>query len=313
MNLSEQDVVVTGAAGLVGSQLAADLADENDVLAVDDLSKGDREAVPEDVEFVRADMLDTDDVAEVITEETDVVFHFAAHTDVRVDDPENERRVFEENTEMTYNVVERMREVGCDALAFTSSSTVYGEAPRPTPEDYAPLEPISIYGASKLSDEGVVSTFANSYGIQSWVFRFANIVGPRQRGNVIPDFIQKLQDDPDTLTILGDGKQEKSYLHVADCADAIRYVVENADGAYNLYNLGSRTTTSVVDIADIVADTMGLDPDYEFTGGDRGWTGDVPKMRLDTDKLADLGYDVPEDSDAAVRRATEQLYDELRA
>jgi UDP-glucose 4-epimerase len=313
MDLQEQDIVVTGAAGLVGSQLAADLADENDVLAVDDLSKGDREAVPEGVEFVRADMLDTDDVADVITEETDVVFHFAAHTDVRVDDPANERRVFEENTEMTYNVVERMREVGCEALAFTSSSTVYGEAPRPTPEDYAPLEPISIYGASKLSDEGVVSTFANSYGIQSWVFRFANIVGPRQRGNVIPDFIQKLQDDPETLTILGDGKQEKSYLHVADCADAIRYVVENADGAYNLYNLGSRTTTSVVDIADIVADTMGLDPDYEFTGGDRGWTGDVPKMRLDTDKLADLGYDVPEDSDAAVRRATEQLYDELRA
>lgn len=312
MNLHEQHIVVTGAAGLVGSRLAADLADENEVVAVDDLSKGDPEAVPDGVEFARADVLDPDDVADVITEETDIVFHFAAHTDVRMDTPEEERRVFEENTEMTYNVVERMREVGCDALAFTSSSTVYGEAPRPTPEEYGPLEPISIYGASKLSDEGVVSTFANSYGIQSWVFRFANIVGPRQRGNVIPDFIQKLQADPETLTILGDGRQEKSYLHVADCADAIRYVVEHATDEYNLYNLGSRTTTSVVDIADIVADVMELDPEYEFTGGDRGWTGDVPKMRLDTDKLAGLGYDVPEDSDEAVLRATEQLYDELR-
>jgi UDP-glucose 4-epimerase len=312
MHLHEQRIVVTGAAGLVGSRIVADLAAENDVLAVDDLSKGDREAVPDGAEFVRADMLDPDDVAEIVTDETDIVFHFAAHTDVRMETPEEERRVFEENTEMTYNVVERMRDVGCDALAFTSSSTVYGEAPRPTPEEYGPLEPISIYGASKLSDEGVLSTFANSYGIQSWVFRFANIVGPRQRGNVIPDFIQKLQADPETLTILGDGRQEKSYLHVADCADAIRYVVEHAEDDYNLYNLGSRTTTSVIDIADIVADVMDLDPAYEFTGGDRGWTGDVPKMRLDTDKLAGLGYDVPEDSDEAVRRATEQLYAELR-
>ena len=312
MELHDRNIVVTGAAGLVGSRLAADLAEENDVRAVDDLSKGDLEAVPEHAEFVQANMLDPVDVADVITSTTDIVFHFAAHTDVRVDDPEEERRVFKENTEMTYNVLERMREVDCNHLAFTSSSTVYGEAPMPTAEEYGPLEPISIYGASKLSDEGVVSTFAHSYGIQSWVFRFANIVGPRQRGNVIPDFIQKLQEDPETLTILGNGKQEKSYLHVADCADAIRYVVEHGDDDYNLYNLGSETTNSVVDIADIVADTMDLDPDYEFTGGDRGWTGDVPKMRLDTDKLADLGYDVPESSDDAVRRATEQLYDELK-
>ncbi|MFW5911270.1 MAG: NAD-dependent epimerase/dehydratase family protein [Halolamina sp.] len=311
MDLSGKNVVVTGGAGLVGSHLAGELANESDVLVVDDLSKGEREAVPAGVEFEQTDVLNPDDVAEVITPETDVVFHFAAHTDVRVDDPAEERRVFEENTEMTYNVVERMREVDCDALAFTSSSTVYGEAPMPTAEDYGPLEPISIYGASKLSDEGVVSTFAHSYGIQSWVFRFANIVGPRQRGNVIPDFIQKLQDDPETLTILGDGRQEKSYLHVSDCAAAILDVVERAEGDYNLYNLGSTTTTAVVDIADIVADVMGLDPAYEFTGGDRGWTGDVPKMRLDTTKLSELGHDVPADSDDAVRRAAEQLYDEL--
>jgi UDP-glucose 4-epimerase len=312
MNLSGKRVVVTGGAGLVGSRLASVLAPDNDVLVVDDLSKGAREAVPDGVEFVQKDVLSRNDVADVVTEETDVVFHFAAHTDVRVDDPAEERRVFEENTEMTYNVVERMREVGCEALAFTSSSTVYGEAPRPTPEDYAPLEPISIYGASKLSDEGVVSTFAHSYGIQSWVFRFANIVGPRQRGNVVPDFIQKLQEDPDSLTILGDGRQEKSYLHVEDCVDAIRYVVEHAERDYNVFNLGSKTTTSVTRIADIVADVMDLDPDYEFTGGDRGWTGDVPKMRLSVQKLEGLGYEPPGESDAAVEKAAEQLYDELR-
>ena len=312
MDLSGKRVVVTGGAGLVGSRLAAVLAPDNDVLVADDLSKGAREAVPDGVEFARADVLDPDEVAEVIAEETDVVFHFAAHTDVRVDDPAEERRVFEENTEMTYNVLERMREVDCDALAFTSSSTIYGEAPRPTPEDYAPLEPISIYGASKLSDEGVVSTFAHSYGIRSWVFRFANIAGPRQRGNVVPDFIQKLQANPETLTILGDGRQEKSYMHVDDCVDAIRYVVEHAEREFNVFNLGSKTTTSVTRIADIVADAMGVDPDYEFTGGDRGWTGDVPKMRLSVQKLEGLGYEPPAESDAAVRKAAEQLYEELR-
>ncbi|MFB6127024.1 MAG: NAD-dependent epimerase/dehydratase family protein [Halolamina sp.] len=310
MDLTAKDVVVTGGAGLVGSHFAALLAPDNDVTVVDDLSKGDRETVPDDVDFLQADLLDADDVAAAITEETDVVFHLAAHTDVQMDGPAEERRVFEENTQMTYAVVERMREVDCDALAFTSSSTVYGEAPRPTPEDYPP-EPISIYGASKLSDEGVLSTMANSYGIRTWVFRFANIVGPGQRGNVIPDFIQKLQADPESLTILGDGRQEKSYLHAEDCADAIRYVVEHADDRYNVYNLGSETTTSVTRIADIVAEEMGVDPTYEFTGGDRGWTGDVPKMRLSVEKLAALGYDVPGASDAAVRKATRQLVDEL--
>jgi UDP-glucose 4-epimerase len=188
---------------------------------------------------------------------------------------------------------------------------VYGEAPRPTPEDYAPLEPISVYGSSKLADEGLISTYAHSYGVQSWVFRFANIVGPYQRGNVIPDFVQKLQENPETLTILGDGRQEKSYLHVEDCVDAMCHVVEHADADLNTYNLGSRTTTSVTRIADIVSEAMGLDPTYEYTGGDRGWTGDVPKMRLSVEKLSALGWDAPGSSDDAVRRATSDILDEL--
>jgi UDP-glucose 4-epimerase len=213
---------------------------------------------------------------------------------------------------MTYNVLERMDEVGVDKIAFTSSSTVYGEAPMPTPEDYAPLEPISIYGSSKLTDESLISTYAHSYGMQAWVYRFANIVGPHQRGNVVPDFIEKLLDDPETLTILGDGRQEKSYLHVEDCVDAMCHVVEHAAADLNIYNLGTRTTTSVNAIADIVSGEMGLDPDYEYTGGDRGWTGDVPKMRLSIEKLSALGWEPPTSSDDAVRTATRQLYEELR-
>ena len=309
MNLADSRVLVTGGAGLVGSHLAADLLDRGATVRVaDDLSKGTRDRVPDGAEFVEADVTDPDDVARAVTADLDIVFHFAAYTDTNYDD---DRVLFEENTEMTYNVLDRMREVGVDRFAFTSSSTVYGEAPRPTPEDYAPMEPISIYGSSKLADEALISTFAHSYGIQSWVFRFANIVGPRQRGNVIPDFIEKLDADPTELEILGDGRQEKSYMHVSECVDAIQHVVEHADDPYNVYNLGTRTTTSVTDIADIVSEELGVDPEYAYTGGDRGWTGDVPKMRLSIEKLADLGWEPSIESDAAVRRSARELIDEI--
>ncbi|MUW15922.1 NAD-dependent epimerase/dehydratase family protein [Halorubrum sp. CBA1125] len=309
MNLADSHVLVTGGAGLVGSHLAASLLDRGATVRVaDDLSKGARDRVPDGAEFVEADMTDPDDVAAALSPDLDVVFHFAAYTDTNYDD---DRELFEENTAMTYNVLDRMHEVGVDRIAFTSSSTVYGEAPRPTPEDYGPLEPISIYGSSKLADEGLISTHAHSYGLTAWVFRFANIVGPHQRGNVIPDFIEKLDDDPSELTILGDGRQEKSYMHVTECVDAIQHVVEHADDAYNVYNLGTRTTTSVTDIADIVSEELGVDPAYAYTGGDRGWTGDVPKMRLSIEKLVALGWEPSIESDAAVRRSARELIDEI--
>ncbi|MFB6252113.1 MAG: NAD-dependent epimerase/dehydratase family protein [Halobellus sp.] len=310
MDLIDNRILVTGGAGLIGSHLAASLTSDNEVVVVDDLSKGTRDRVPDGVEFARADLTDKGDVARIVTEDVDVVFHLAAYTDTNYEKP---RQLFEENSEMTYNLLERMNDVGVEHFAFTSSSTVYGEAPRPTPEDYAPLEPISIYGASKLTDEALLSTYAHSYGMTAWCFRFANIVGPKQRGNVIPDFIEKLLENPETLEILGDGRQEKSYLHVTECVDAICHVVEQATDDLNTYNLGTRTTTAVNRIADIVADEMDLDPEYTYTGGDRGWTGDVPKMRLSIEKLAALGWEPRHSSDEAVRRATRELVAELRA
>ncbi|WP_435094770.1 NAD-dependent epimerase/dehydratase family protein [Halorubrum sp. N11] len=309
MDLTDSTALITGGAGLVGSHLAAQLLDRGATVRVaDDLSKGDPERVPSGADFIKADLTDPDDVADAVTGDLDIVFHFAAYTDTNYDD---DRELFEANTAMTYNVIERMHEVGVDRLAFTSSSTVYGEAPRPTPEEYGPLEPISIYGSSKLADEALISTHAHSYEVQSWVFRFANIVGPHQRGNVIPDFIQKLDADPSELEILGDGRQEKSYMHVSECVDAIQHVVEHADEDLNVYNLGTKTTTSVTDIADIVSDELGVDPEYSYTGGDRGWTGDVPKMRLSIEQLSDLGWEPSIESDAAVRRSARELIDEI--
>jgi len=304
MNLQDKRLVVTGGAGFVGSHLAGRLAADNDVLVVDDCSNGNREWVPEGAEFLAGDLTDAAVVADAITEDADAVFHLAASKSVDTDRP---RRQFEDNLAMTYNVLERMAAVGVDSLAFTSSSTVYGEAPRPTPEDYAPLEPISAYGAGKVAEEGLVSTYAHSHGIQSWVFRFANVVGPRLRGAVVPDFVGKLRENPDRLVILGDGRQEKSYMHVEDCLDAVVAVVETAHEPYNVYNLGTRTTTSVDRIADIVSDEMGVDPHREYTGGERGWTGDVPRMCLSIEKLAALGWTPTMSSDDAVRRATREL------
>ncbi|OVE85152.1 NAD-dependent epimerase/dehydratase family protein [Natronolimnobius baerhuensis] len=302
-------VLVTGGAGFIGSQLTDRLLERGDEVAVvDNCSTGRRDWVPDEATVFERDLTDSDALEGVLTADIDRVFHLAASKAVDADAPHEQ---FRRNTRMTATVLQAMNEADVTELAYTSSSTVYGEAPRPTPEDYSPLEPISLYGASKLADEGLLSTYAHSHDFTVWNVRFANIVGPRLRGAVIPDFIEKLRDDPSTLTILGNGRQEKSYMHITDCLDALLTVVETTDDPMNTYNLGTQTTTSVTQIADIVSDELGLEPTYEYTGGDRGWVGDVPKMRLGIEKLSELGWEPRFESDGAVRRAAAQLLAEF--
>lgn len=311
MDLSGKRVLVTGGAGQIGTHMTAVLAADNEVVSVDDCSKGRREWVPDhpNVEFHEVDLTDEAAVADVVTADLDLVVHLAALSDVNRGD---HRTVFEANNQMTYNLLERMADVGVDRFAFASTSAVYGEAPRPTPEDHAPLEPISTYGACKLAEEALLSVYAHSHGFQVWAFRFANVVGPHQRNTVVPDFIEKLLEDPETLTILGDGRQEKAYIHVSDTVDGMRHVLAEADDAFNLYNLGTETTIPVTRIADIVSDVVGVDPDYEFTGGERGWMGDIPRMRLDIEQAMGLGWTPALESADAVRRAAEELLPELQ-
>jgi Nucleoside-diphosphate-sugar epimerases len=304
-------VLVTGGAGFVGSQLVESLlADGHAVTVVDDLSAGKRAWVPEGAALRVGDLTSRETAERAVTDDCDVIFHLAARSQVNDDDPQSQ---FRANTAMTHALVAAARTAGVDELVFTSSSTVYGEAPRPTPEDYAPLEPISTYGASKLACEAILSRAAHTTDLTVSVLRFANVVGERLRGAVVPDFIQKLRDDPGRLEILGNGRQEKSYLHVEDCLDAIEHVLKHGTGPVATYNLGTRTTTSVDRIATIVAEELELDPEptRTYTGGDRGWTGDVPKMRLSIEKLGALGWEPTSSSDQAVRRATRELRAEL--
>ena len=308
MSITDRRILVAGGAGFVGSHLVERLlADGNEVRVVDNFSNAEKSWVADDAELIVGDLTEDAVVREAVTEDLDLVFHLAADKDASRDDISQ----FRSNNEITEVLLERMEAVGVDNIAFTSSSTVYGEAPRPTPEDYAPLEPISIYGAGKLAEEALLSVYGHSHGFTVWNFRFANVVGSRLRGAVVPDFIEKLRADPTTLEILGNGRQEKSYLYIDDCIDAMLHVVEHTDKPFNTFNLGTRTTTSVDRIATIVAEEMGVDPAREYTGGERGWTGDVPKMRLSIEKLSALGWEPTLSSDEAIRQTTRTLLEEL--
>jgi UDP-glucose 4-epimerase len=304
MELKGKTVVVTGGAGFIGSGLTERLVPKNDVCVLDDLSAGKREYVPDCAELRVADALNEDAARETL-KGADAVFHLAADPDVRTG-AEDTRVHMEQNTEATNVVLKAAHDAGVDAFAFASTSTVYGEAPRPTPETHGPLEPISLYGASKLACEGLCTAYQGTFGLDTYVYRFANVVGGRGHG-VVPDFVEKLREDPTTLEILGDGRQRKSYTHVSDCLDAMLHVVESdaCDGTF--YNIGTQDTVSVTRIAEVVSDVMGVDPDFEYTGGERGWKGDVPRMRLDIERILSTGWEPVMDSEGSVRRAAEEL------
>jgi UDP-glucose 4-epimerase len=211
----------------------------------------------------------------------------------------------------TFNLLEALRKNGgVEVFVFTSSSTVYGDADIPTKED-AVLKPISVYGASKLACEALVSAYAHSYGFRALIYRLANVVGPRSKHGVIVDFVRKLRENPDELEILGDGTQTKSYLYVTDCIEALLLGLDKARGMVEVFNVGSRDQVDVLAIAKIVAEEMGLDGvRFRITGGvdgGRGWVGDVKNMLLDISKLERLKWKPKLNSAKAVRLAAKEM------
>jgi UDP-glucose 4-epimerase len=313
-----QRALVTGGAGFIGSHLVDELLDRGaEVVVYDNFSSGRHSFLPEgEIDLVEADLQDAEAV-QAATEGCDLVVHCAADPDVRVGH-QHAQRHFDENVATTQNVVEACRTTDAvDELWFMSTSTVYGEVDVfPTPEDFGPMKPISTYGASKLAGEAIVSGHAHTFDFDAIVYRFANILGPRLTHGVVYDFVHKLQDDPTTLEILGDGSQEKSYCHIDDMVDAVFVLHEwsNRDRV-EVVNVGTESWTSVTEIADLVCEAMGLeDVDYEYTGGvdgGGGWKGDVKKMRLDIPTLTRLGWEPELSSDEAVKTTAEWMVDEV--
>ena len=198
----------------------------------------------------------------------------------------------EQGTFATYNLLEAMRCNGIKKIAFTSSNVVYGEAKKmPISEDYGPLFPISMYGASKLACEALISAYCHNFGMKAWIYRFANVTGPRVTHGVVLDFYRKLKKNPFELEILGDGKQAKPYIVVQDIVDGMLFGINNSDEGINYFNLGTEGSTSVTLIANEVIKVLGFnDVKLQFTGGDRGWRGDVARVKLDMSKLKELGW-----------------------
>lgn len=308
--------IVTGGAGFIGSHLVDALVVRGEeVVVIDNLSAGDRGHIAGHIDsgtvrFVEGDLLA--DGWQDAFEGGERVYHIAADPDVRAS-ANNPEGVYAQNVTATLRVLEAMRLYGIHEIVFTSTSTVYGEASViPTPEDYSALEPISIYGGTKCACEAMISSYAHTYGMKAWVFRFANIIGERSNHGVIWDFIHKLRANPSELEILGDGEQIKSYFSVAACLDAVLYAVAHANAPVNCFNIGSEDWIDVTTLAGIVVEEMGLsNVTFRYTGGDRGWVGDVPRMQLSVEKIKGLGWEPTTTSERSVRDAARIMIREI--
>tara|TARA_B100000575_G_scaffold293657_1_gene305788 strand:- start:1457 stop:2401 length:945 start_codon:yes stop_codon:yes gene_type:complete len=307
--------IVTGGAGFIGSHLIDRLVARGDeVIVLDNLSSGKAEFLSHhdsQVKHVDVDITNFDAILPHF-KGVDVVYHLAANPDIRLGTQVTDTDL-KQGTIATYNVVESMRIHNVSTIMFASSSVVYGDnAPMPTPEDHGPCLPISLYGASKNAGESLVSSWVGTFGLQGYIFRFANIIGDRGTHGVIFDFIHKLKRNPNELEVLGDGLQEKSYMEVGDCVDAILHVMANQHEPLNLFNLGSHDTCSVRRIAEIVVEETGcLNAEIVYTGGSRGWAGDVPRAMLGIDKMLETGFNVKYNSEEAVRHTARALIEEI--
>jgi UDP-glucose 4-epimerase len=305
---------VTGGAGFIGSHIVDRLflQGSNYVTVYDNLSSGKIEFLKQhferyDFNFIHGDLLDFSKLKSAL-QDYDMVFHLASNPDIAksVKQPELDLK---QGIIATFNVLEAMRLNDIKKIVYTSGSGVYGDVGKTfTDESFGPLLPISMYGASKLSCEALISAYCHLYGIQTWIFRLANIVGPRQTHGVVLDFIKKLKKNPYELEILGNGEQSKSYLYIDDCINAIFLAIRKANKKVNVFNVATLDYIPVNEIAKIVCEEMGLkNVRYKYTGGNRGWIGDVPHVRLNITKITKLGWKPRFSSKKAIKRAVKEI------
>jgi UDP-glucose 4-epimerase len=303
------NILVTGGAGFIGSHLCDELfAQGHRVVVVDSLILGREEHIAHlfsyaNFKFLRGDILNDSFLETVFTSYLpDVVFHLAANSDIQKGG-KNPMVDYELTFKTTFNVLKYMQKYAVNRLVFASTSAIYGETFDLLTENYGPLLPVSNYGAGKLASEAYISAFSANYGIQTWITRFPNVVGERYTHGVIYDFIHKLKYNCDVLEVLGNGEQIKPYMYVKDLVSGILFVWKNATERMNIFNLGVESRTKVKEIAQMVIEEMKLNAKIIYTGGDRGWIGDVPEFKYDLSKIHRLGWHAKYSSNEAVQLA----------
>lgn len=314
-------VCVVGGAGFIGSHFVDALlgdASTGSVTIFDNFSSGRERHVEQHirdsrVRLFRGDVRDIEALMAGMAGQ-DVVIHLASNPDISraVTEPEVD---FYQGTLLTNNVVEAMRRAGVGRLLYASGSGVYGDRGETVlREDFAPLQPVSTYGASKLAGEALIASYCAMFGLTACAFRFANVVGARQTHGVGFDFLKRLREDSTRLRILGDGRQSKSYVHVSDVIAAVLLADASVSGGFHVWNVGTEDSIKVTEIAEMAAACLGIHPlpCFEYSGGDRGWKGDVPVVRLDVSRIRALGWKPRFNSREAMRASLEDMANELK-
>lgn len=306
--------LVTGCAGFIGSHLVDRLLqDGHEVVGIDNFSTGQRAFLEQANQSDRftlfeRDLLNKEEIKPAF-QGVDAVFHMAANADVRYG-TEHPHKDLEQNTIVTFNVLEAMRSQGVKCIAFSSTGSIYGEAAHiPTPENTAFPVQTSLYAASKLAAEGLLQAYAEGFGFQAYIFRFVSILGERYTHGHVFDFYKQLLKNPNELHVLGNGKQRKSYLYIQDCIDAMFYVMQHAKDKVNIFNLGTNEYCQVTDSIGWMNEYLGLDPQLIYGGGERGWIGDNPFIFLDTSKVCELGWKSKLSIQEAVKKTIQYLHE----
>ena len=285
-------ILMTGVAGFIGSNLNdALLENGHTVVGIDNLSTGRIEFLSKALKSEKFNLIKNDicsiNIYDPRFKNTDVIIHLAANADVR-NGPKHPKKDLQENTINTSTMLELARSNQIKKFIFSSTGSVYGEHSEiPTKEDASFPVQTSLYGASKLAGESLITSYSYAYGLESYIFRFVSILGERYTHGHVVDFFNKLKNDNKVLEILGDGSQRKSYLHVKDCVRALIKAVENKNNfnLINIFNIGTPEIITVTDSAKIISKKLGLDPLFKYSGGDRGWIGDNPHIHLCCEKI----------------------------
>jgi UDP-glucose 4-epimerase len=307
---------LTGGAGFLGSHFTDRLLNSYQVRSVtiyDNFSSGrewhyEAHAANSRLHVIRGELGNLEELTFAMRGH-DLVIHLASNPDIAraVSEPQID---FVQGTQLTNNVVEAMRRAGVSRLLYASGSGVYGDAgDTELRENHGPLVPVSTYGASKLAGEALIASYCAMFGLHACAFRFANVIGARQTHGVGLDFIRRLSLDPQSLTILGDGRQSKSYIHASDVVEAVLHAAAHAGPAFSVFNVATDDAITVTEIAELAAKSLALPvmPDLRYTGGSRGWKGDVPVVRLNADRIRSLGWAPRMNSREAMQRSFEEL------